>query len=70
MMRCSGVSGKTYASQSLSGCLDAEANQLAFDLIARTELPLYIYVRGHIVLAGGGSDASVWHAHEALGCVK
>jgi hypothetical protein len=50
--------------------LDAEANQLALDLIARAELPLYIRVRAHIVLASGGSDAYVWHAHEALRCVN
>jgi hypothetical protein len=50
--------------------LDAEANQLALDLIARAELPLYIRVRAHIVLSSGGSDDYVWHAHEALRCVK
>jgi hypothetical protein len=50
--------------------LDAEANQLALDLIARAELPLYIRVRAHIALSGGGSDDYVWHAHEALRCVK
>jgi hypothetical protein len=49
---------------------DTEANQLALDLIAHPELPLYIRVRAHIVLAGGGSDAYVWHAHEALRCVN
>jgi hypothetical protein len=50
--------------------LDAKANKLALDLIARAELPLYIRVRAHIVLASGGSDAYVWHAHEALRCVN
>jgi hypothetical protein len=50
--------------------LDGEANELALELLARAELPMYIRVRANIVLAGGGNESYLWHAHEALRCVN
>lgn len=50
--------------------LDGEANELALELLARAELPLYIRVRANIVLSGGGHESYLWYAHEALRCVN
>jgi hypothetical protein len=47
-----------------------EADQLALDLLIRAELPLYIRVHAHIVLACGNHENFLHHANEAVRCVK